>query len=107
MATSEPEATEEPQAATLTLANPFFPGWEVLLDGSRLALRIEPGDPFTLPVPAGEHRVVLRYRPLSLRLGAGLFAIGFLLLVWGLARSSYGTTVDQAEVPFSKPSENR
>jgi len=69
----------------LTVANPCFPGWEALVDGETLPLRIAPGDPFTLTVPAGEHRVVLRYRPLSLWLGVGLAVVGILLLGWSLS----------------------
>lgn len=96
-------AVATPATAGLTVANPYFPGWEALVDGETLPLRISPGDPFTLAVPAGEHRVVLRYRPLSLRLGAGLAAVGLVLLVWCLARRPGARGLASASTPRNAP----
>jgi hypothetical protein len=70
----EPEAidvqTNSSAAALLVIGDNHYPGWSVLVDGrpERL-LRVD----YTfrgVPVPAGEHRVQLRYDPPGVRLGA-------------------------------------
>lgn len=63
------------------LADPFFPGWSGTVDGKDMALRLQPGDPITFPVPAGRHTVRIDYRPQSLRWGmAALVASALVLL---------------------------
>jgi hypothetical protein len=65
----------------LTLADPFFPGWRVWLDGREVTLGLTVGDPIVVPVPAGEHEVVVAYRPRSLTLGLLLAAFSTLCLL--------------------------
>lgn len=60
----------------LIVANPFFPGWRVELDGKPVRLHLRPGEPIQLPVPAGRHEVELLYRPRSLLLGLSLAGLG-------------------------------
>jgi len=66
--------TRGERAAILVLADAWYPGWEARVDGepapllrANLALR-------AVPVSPGEHRVELRYRPASFRLGLTLAA---------------------------------
>src|SRR5262249_47775066 len=68
------------------LTDAWFPGWEAQLDGApapvlraNLAFR-------AVAVPAGEHELVLRYRPRPLRAGLAVAAIAAL----GLALFSRG-----------------
>lgn len=67
--------------AALVLADSWYPGWEVTIDGrpgeifpANLALR-------GVPVPGGRSTVVFRYRPRWLAPGIVLSLIGFALLV--------------------------
>lgn len=66
--------------ARLVVANPFFPGWEATVDGRRTALAAEPGEAILVPLDAGRHRVVLAYRPASLRAGLAVAAASALAL---------------------------
>jgi hypothetical protein len=83
----EPEhvalTTRGPHPAAVVVTDAWYPGWEASVDGSpapvlraNLALR-------AVAVPPGPHRVELRYRPASLRLGLLLGASG--LAACGLA----------------------
>ena len=48
--------------ATIALHLLYYPRWQAKLDGSPLALRPQPGTGYVqLDVPAGSHRVALRY----------------------------------------------
>jgi len=71
-----------PAKDRLVVANPWFPGWSVVLDGSRVPLDLEPGDPVVISVPRGRHRVELVYRPLSFRLGLWLAALALVVLLF-------------------------
>ena len=68
-------------AGELLVANPYFPGWRVKLDGAFCSTTLRPGDPITLSIPPGTHRIELLYRPLSWRLGLGIGAASLVLLL--------------------------
>jgi hypothetical protein len=70
----------------LQVANPSFPGWRAFLDGRRIRLSTPPGDAFELPVPSGQHRVVLSYRPASFEWGLAICGASLVLLFFLLAR---------------------
>ena len=72
--------TDEPATLALRLLN--YPGWEVELDGAR----IEPGSHLKtarmlIPVPAGRHRVVVRFCVTSDRT-TGAAISGFSAILW-------------------------
>lgn len=79
-----PEETEIATAcsepASVVLTRSWDPGWRVEVDG--LPVRAVRTDLFFLgfTVPAGEHRVVLRYRPTSFRIGAALSIVSAVIL---------------------------
>ncbi len=64
----------------LAVANPFFPGWMATVDGRRTPLAARPGEAIVVPIDAGPHRVVLAYRPASLRAGLAVAAVSALAL---------------------------
>ncbi len=72
--------TEE---ALLILSDIHYPGWEATVDGAPVPLYKTDVIFRGVVVPEGEHRVVMRYAPTSLRLGLGLAATA--LLVLGMA----------------------
>jgi uncharacterized membrane protein YfhO len=51
-----------------------YPGWRATLDGSEVPLYVGNHALLALPLPAGEHRVELRYWPTTW--GTGLAAAG-------------------------------
>jgi hypothetical protein len=85
--------TRGAEAALLVVSDTFYPGWRATVDGvpapiyrTNVLLR-------GVPVPAGEHEVVLRYAPTAWRQGLTLSAVGGILLLlcwaapWLAARS--------------------
>ncbi len=77
----EPEAlaleTATSEAALLVVTRSWDAGWEARLDGARVPLRRCDLALMAVPVPAGEHRLELAYRPAAWRAGvavSGVFA---------------------------------
>jgi hypothetical protein len=71
-------------AGFLLLADEFFPGWTATVNGVPRPV-VRANHTFRLvEVPAGESEVVFTFRPLSLRLGAGisLLAVIAFVLLW-------------------------
>lgn len=71
----------------LCLSQTFYPGWQAWVDGR--PAHLARGDYLlpVVPLPAGAHRVELRYRPWSFWVGAGVSAGAWLALgVWACTR---------------------
>jgi hypothetical protein len=69
----------------LVVTDLHYPGWKAELDGRPVPLLKADGYLRAIALPAGEHRVVFRYRPLSVVVGGGLTlaaALAWLLLAW-------------------------
>jgi len=89
--------------AHLVLLDAWDAGWRASVDGHPAALERANVEFRALPLPAGEHRVLMRYRPASLLAGLGLSSVSALLLaVLGgaaalgrLARGSEGPTIER------------
>jgi hypothetical protein len=64
----------------LFFSDAWYPGWEATVDGQPVPLHRANILFRAVPVPAGEHRVELRYRPASFRWGA-LISLGALALL--------------------------
>jgi len=70
----------------LVVTEQSFPGWQAWVDGERAPLWTANMIFRGVPLSAGAHRVVLRYRPMSIVLGgalslasaAGVLVLGFL-----------------------------
>jgi hypothetical protein len=65
----------------LVLTNQYYPGWEATVDGTPARILRANYLFCSVPLTAGEHKVVFRYRPKSVRLGIAFTSIGLLLLV--------------------------
>jgi len=86
----EPERAEIAASAStpslLVLTRSWDAGWEARIDGTPVPTRRAQLALLAVEVPAGEHRLELRYRPLSFRVGLGLSAAGLVgLLALALA----------------------
>ena len=81
----EPEAfaveTATSEAATLVVTRSWDAGWEARLDGSRVPLRRCDLALMAVPVPAGEHRLELAYRPAAFRAGVAVSGASLLVLL--------------------------
>lgn len=73
------EATT-PAPAYLVLADLYYPGWEVTVDGQPAIMRRADGVLRAVYLEPGTHEVVWRYRPASFR--RGVMLSGMALLVW-------------------------
>jgi hypothetical protein len=78
----------------LSLSDQYYPGWEATVNGVRTPI-LRGNAAFRLVrVPAGDSAVVFRYRPRSVRIGAGISAVtllGLLALYLRGRRSSTGS----------------
>lgn len=69
----------------LVLADLHYPGWTAETDGRRVPLLRADGVFRAVSLPAGSHRVVFRYRPVSVMAGAAISIVAvvvMLLLLW-------------------------
>jgi hypothetical protein len=83
--------TSAPRAAVLVVSEIIYPGWEATVDGT--AARIDTTDYLLrgVGVPAGAHRVEMRYTAPAARIGAIISACALLLLC-GLTLYDWRTT---------------
>jgi hypothetical protein len=77
-----------PTRGLLVLSEQHYPGWRAWVDGARVPVRRANGILRAVDVPAGAHRIEMKYRPKSFYLGAGgslltcLLVLGYTTLVW-------------------------
>ncbi|MBM3136048.1 MAG: YfhO family protein, partial [Chloroflexi bacterium] len=72
----------------LVLGDSYFPGWQATVDGKETKIYRADGNFRAVAVPAGEHKVVFKYSPLSFRLGlftSAMAVIAVLLALGALA----------------------
>ncbi len=69
-------AIEAPEGGWLVLADTWFPGWVAELDGQVTESYPANGVMRSVWVPAGQHTVVFRYRPITVPLGLALTIFG-------------------------------
>lgn len=81
-----------PAPGWLALSEVWYPGWTARLDGAPTPLARANYLFQAVPVPAGQHTLELRYRPLSFYGGAALSLAGLALLwvVWKRTRRAHG-----------------
>lgn len=67
--------TDAPTATVLVVSEIFYPGWEATLDGRPERIRLADFLLRGVAVPAGRHRVEMRYAAPQARAGAGVSAL--------------------------------
>ncbi|MCA9117457.1 MAG: YfhO family protein, partial [Planctomycetaceae bacterium] len=67
-------------AQKIVLTELNYPGWQVEIDGKPATMELADGMFQAVEVPAGEHRVVFYYRPISVRVGIWISLGTFLVL---------------------------
>ena len=65
----------------LVLSEAYYPAWKAYVDGRPVPLYVADHVLRTVPVPAGEHTVELRYESWSLRVGMAVSLISYLALI--------------------------
>jgi 6-pyruvoyl-tetrahydropterin synthase-like protein len=81
--TSAEVDVESPAATGVLFARWFFPGWTATVDGAEVGAAQGPGGVLAVPIPAGRHRVAVRYRQPEIRRAAGWLALlGLTGCVW-------------------------
>ena len=68
-------------AGVLVITDSYFPGWEATLDGQPASIERVDLIVRGVRVGKGKHRVVMRYRPSSFRIGAALSLLSLLALL--------------------------
>ena len=69
----------------VVMSESYAPGWNATVDGRPVTVREVFGALRGVAVPGGKHRIEMRYRPLSFRLGAGFTVAGIVgICVLGL-----------------------
>ena len=88
--------TSAPMATVLVVSEMIYPGWEATVDGT--SARIHATDYLLrgVVVPAGAHRVEMRYRATAARMGA-IISVCTLLLLCGLAFYDQRTTTTRVQ----------
>jgi hypothetical protein len=81
----------------LVIGEVFYPGWQARLDGQPVPLLRADYALRAVCVPAGEHRITLKFAPSSLRIGAGITLCFFLLVCWAV----WNEATDLASKPVS------
>ena len=71
--------------ATLVLSELYYPGWEARVNGRAQHIDEVHGGLRGIPVPQGESLVTVDYAPQSVRLGAGLTVLTFVLVLFAAA----------------------
>jgi hypothetical protein len=101
----EPEyieiSVETTTPAVLTLALPYMPGWNVMIDGETAEIIKAYDGLAAVVVPEGTHTVMLRYEPLSVYEGLGISLLtlvlsGIAFAIWR-RESDEGTVQDATE----------
>jgi hypothetical protein len=89
--------TDATAASVLVVSEIFYPGWEATVDGGRARIDLADYLLRAVAVPAGRHRVEMRYRAPAARNGAIISALAVALLaglsVWSRRRSRIGREV--------------
>jgi len=84
LAVDEPERivveTDAARPALMVLTDSWFPGWEATVDGERAPIHRVDYVIRGVPVPAGTHRVELRYKPVSVRAGFAVSGVALLVV---------------------------
>ncbi len=74
---------ETDRAGYLVLADSWYPGWKVTVDGRAAPLYRADLIVRAVPLEPGEHRVVFEYEPFSLRLGAVISIVSLIIALGG------------------------
>ncbi|MBI3978793.1 MAG: YfhO family protein [Chloroflexi bacterium] len=82
---------ELPTAGLVVLADTAYPGWRATLDGSPVEIQRVDGLFRGIRVPAGQHRVEMVFRPVSLAVGAAASASAILALAALIAFGATGS----------------
>jgi len=70
-----------PEPADFVLKEQFFPGWSAFLDGRAIPIQLWHGAFQSVHLPPGDHELIFRYQPRSLKIGAWISALSALLLI--------------------------
>lgn len=102
---SQPEhimiSASNAQPALLVLHDPFYPGWQVRVDGQKKPLLRVNYAFCGVELPPGQHRVEFRYRPLLLYVSATISVIAWLSLLVFFIRQKGGPQPVRIDEPHS------
>jgi len=92
-------AVTAPADGLLVISEPYYPGWTAAIDGRPASIERADYAFEAVPVPAGEHQVLLKYEPASFRIGAAISLLSLAgLLLFLSFRATRGI---RAQAPVS------
>ena len=76
-------ATDSDTASTLIIRDTYYPNWHAYIDGNEVPIQKSPLFFRSIHVPAGHHKIVMKYRQTTIRTGAfvSLFACVVLMVM--------------------------
>ena len=74
--------TDTPRAAYLVTSEAYYPGWRAYVDNREQPLFLTDVAFRGLPVPAGRHRIHMRFDPPVLRRGAAITGVAWIGVIW-------------------------
>jgi hypothetical protein len=80
-------SVQNQEDGVLVISEWNYPGWQAMVDGQRATILEADAGLRALPLAAGEHEIVIRYRPLSVTLGgiASILSLLTIMCVGGAA----------------------
>ncbi|MFA5070618.1 MAG: YfhO family protein [Patescibacteria group bacterium] len=92
-------AVSSNQPSILVVKDSDYPGWQASLDGQ--TVKIERINVYmrAIKMPAGNHKITMKYQPVSLRIGAAVSLITILLLIGYLIFLSKPKNLTQKKFP--------
>lgn len=80
------------RACMLFLSDTYYPGWEATVDGTETKIYKADYAFRGVFVPAGEHDVVMRFRPRSVMIGGAVSLLALIMIVFGFVRECRKTS---------------
>jgi len=74
--------TDTPRAAYLVTSEAYYPGWRAYVDNREQPLFLTDVAFRGLPVPAGRHRIHMRFDPPVLRRAAAITGVAWIGVIW-------------------------
>lgn len=86
--------TSSSHDATLIIRDTYYPGWHAYIDGNETMITKAPLFFRSIQVPAGEHTILMKYRPGALRIGGYISFLTFgLVLILLLRKQANRATI--------------
>ena len=74
-------ATDSDMASTLIIRDTYYPNWHAYIDSNEVPIQKSPLFFRSIRVPSGQHEILMKYRPTSIRIGGYVSLITAIVLI--------------------------